>query len=151
VAHELVYLDNYIPILHLFFAAHEMANSGNCIPQLQRRFSKSCGCNVMRTLIIVDVFDIRQNKLMENFKAHTLNTKSLSMDLLEQFAVSGASDGNIKVFFLLPVSSFSSVSTAFPLPFSFCVPFSPLFSFFFPSHFLAFSSVIICITLTWRN
>ena len=45
-----------------------------------------------------DVFDIRQNKLMENFKAHTLNTKSLSMDLLEQFAVSGSSDGNIKVF-----------------------------------------------------
>jgi hypothetical protein len=116
-----------------------MVNSGNCIPQLQRRFSKSCGCNVMRTLIIVDVFDIRQNKLMENFKAHTLNTKSLSMDLLEQFAVSGASDGNIKVFFLLPVSSFSSVSTAFPLPFSFCVPFSPLFSFFFPSHSSRFS------------
>lgn len=44
-----------------------------------------------------DVFDIRQNKLMESFKAHTHNTKSLSMDLMEQFAVSGASDGNIKV------------------------------------------------------
>lgn len=44
------------------------------------------------------VFDIRQNKLMESFKAHTLNTKSLSMDLLEQFVVSGASDGNIKIW-----------------------------------------------------
>src|SRR5690242_19092338 len=44
-----------------------------------------------------DVFDIRQNKLMESIRAHTLNTKALSMDLMEQFAVSGSSDGHIKV------------------------------------------------------
>jgi len=46
----------------------------------------------------LDVFDIRQNRLIDSFKPHTLNTKSLSMDMMEQFVVSGASDGNIKIW-----------------------------------------------------
>jgi len=46
----------------------------------------------------VYVFDIRQNRLLESFKPHTLNIKSLSVDMMEQFAVSGSSDGNIKIW-----------------------------------------------------
>ena len=46
--------------------------------------------------IFLVVIDVRQQKLLETIKGHTLNVKSLALDSLEDFFLSGSSEGNIK-------------------------------------------------------
>ena len=44
------------------------------------------------------VFDIRMQKELETIKAHTMNVKSLDLDPLEDFFISGSNEGNVKAF-----------------------------------------------------
>eukprot|EP01133_Synstelium_polycarpum_P008357 gene8357-9815_t len=48
----------------------------------------------------LSVYDIRTNRTLDNFKGHSLNTKSLALDPTEEFVASGSSDGNIKTWAL---------------------------------------------------
>jgi len=42
------------------------------------------------------VVDVRQQKVMDVIKGHTLNVKSLAIDAQEDFLLSGSSEGNVK-------------------------------------------------------
>lgn len=44
------------------------------------------------------VFDIRQQKELERMKAHTMNVKSLALDPMEKFIISGSNEGNVRVW-----------------------------------------------------
>lgn len=44
------------------------------------------------------LFDVRQRRLLNNLKAHDGNVKTLTVDPLEEVAVSGSSDGSVKVW-----------------------------------------------------
>jgi len=46
------------------------------------------------------IFDIRQQRVMESVKAHTMNVKSLTLSPEEDFVVSGSNEGNVKVWSL---------------------------------------------------
>jgi WD40 repeat protein len=46
------------------------------------------------------LFDIRQRKLFDTIKAHSMNVKSLALDVDEQFVVSGSNEGSVKAWCL---------------------------------------------------
>src|SRR5688572_19657158 len=43
-------------------------------------------------------FDIRQQKVLATVKAHSMNVKSLAVDPLEDFIVSGSNEGSVKAW-----------------------------------------------------
>ncbi len=46
----------------------------------------------------VIVIDVRQQKILDTVKAHNLNVKSLALDPLEDFIISGSNEGNVKAW-----------------------------------------------------
>ncbi|EFA80088.1 WD-40 repeat-containing protein [Heterostelium album PN500] len=58
------------------------------------------------------IYDIRTNKTLDNFKGHSLNTKSLALDPTEDFVVSGSSDGNIKTWSLPSMTCLDTIEDA---------------------------------------
>ncbi|EGG18410.1 WD-40 repeat-containing protein [Cavenderia fasciculata] len=56
----------------------------------------------------ISYYDIRTNKLLDNFKGHTLNTKTLAIDPSEDFVATGSSDGNIKTWSLPSMNCIST-------------------------------------------
>jgi WD40 repeat protein len=53
--------------------------------------------NIISSTSLV-IFDIRQQKILDTFKAHNMNVKSLAVDPQEDFIISGSSEGNVKLW-----------------------------------------------------